>query len=263
MPRGGDLRGPSGRARDALRANLTLVDLVLEIADARAPRTTRFAGLPRLVRGKPLLLVLTHEDLADGPTTRRWLTAMPQAVAVNAGDEAGIRPLVKRLAQWPRHKTGRALRFMVVGLPNVGKSSVLNRLAAGRKAPVGNRPGITRGPQWIDARGLMALDLPGILPWSSNRPWMVCALGLVPQSEYEAEDVARSLYQHLVRVGLPNPYGWDAAPSDDTSFFETLAEARGFVLSAGRLDLRRAFETMLRDFQSGRLGRLSLERPDD
>jgi len=268
--------GIMARTRRLIRENLAVVDVVVELADARLPRSSRDPGLEGLLRGKPRLAVLNKADLADPRMTRRWvswLTARGERVmAFSATAGAGPSKLLGNLwAFGGRRRPGRSLRVMVVGTPNVGKSSLLNRLAGRASAATGDRPGVTRGKQWITlAPGLELLDLPGVLPprsLANEGGYGLAAVGIVPEGTYDPGAVAVWLLEWLAsrpsgRQGLCATYGdellADAAPH---TLLEMVGRARGCLAPGGKIDRERAAAAVVKDFRDGRLGRHTLESP--
>lgn len=256
-----------------MRENLALADLVLELLDARLPASSRDPGLDRLLRGRARLVVLNKADLADPHVTREWLSWLADhgqpAVAFNATSPHGVHRLLTAVRKHAgRPRTGRALRLMVVGIPNVGKSSLLNRLAGRARAATGDFPGITRGKQWITlAPGLELLDLPGVLPPRPPRGeagYRLAASGALREGVFDAEEVAAWLLAWLAarssgRRGLGQAYGEGVLTA--ASMLEAVGRVRGCLGSGGEVDRLRAAALVLRDFRAGRLGRHSLERP--
>lgn len=264
MPEGrGLLRGHMARAWRALRRHLAEADLVLEVADARAPALSRNPHLERLAAGKPRVLVLARADLAAEGATRRWLAHFARqgmrAVAVDAVRGTGVARLRSLL---PRG--GRAL---VVGLPNVGKSSLINRLAGRARAATGALPGVTRGPQWIRVGESLLLDLPGILPPYLRRPGArarLVALGLAGPEACPLVEAAQVLIGELRRAApreLEASYGLDSELGPPEEVLAAIGRRRGCLRAGGEVDRERAAALLLRDFRRGRLGRVTLEEP--
>ncbi|QZA33477.1 ribosome biogenesis GTPase YlqF [Hydrogenibacillus sp. N12] len=206
--------GHMAKAERELRARLELVDAVFELRDARAPRATANPRLPELLGGRRRIIVLAKADQADPAVTQAWLEALRRAadaaVAVDLVRGAGLGPLYAALERLGRdvaaRRRARGLlprppRAMVVGVPNVGKSTFINRLAGRRAAKVGDRPGVTRGLVWIRARGgVELLDTPGLLWPKLDDPegaLLLAALGAVAEHRFQAEAVAAFLYRRL------------------------------------------------------------------
>ncbi|MCL6580837.1 MAG: 50S ribosome-binding GTPase [Firmicutes bacterium] len=269
------------RTRRLIRENLGLVAVVIEVADARAPRATRYPRLDRLVPGRPILTVLSKADLADPAETVRWLRALadrgrPEDAATPfAAEDAATVRRVRELAMALGRRSGRGpgVRAMVVGLPNVGKSTLINRLAGRAKARTGDRPGVTRGKQWVDGEsGLELLDLPGILvPGTLPRrvALILATLGVLPPQSYRTEEVAAFALELLRRAGRLPPEldggkatGEGGLPVPGEVLLERFALARGHLRAGGLPDTERAAAGVLDALRRGRFGRLTLESPE-
>lgn len=273
--------GHMARAVDQLKQSMKLIDVVIEILDARAPRSTRNIELSEITGGKPGVVVLNKADLADPATTRAWVErylaegfraipadcrtgeGVPEAIAaaIDAARE-GEDPRGER-----RHSRAR-FRTAVLGIPNVGKSSFINRAARRSRAKVGDHPGVTRAKQWIVIdRDLEMLDTPGIMPprVRDHRVWMaLAALGCLDASTYDVEPLATALMARLDGMGLSDYRGRYRVPeecSDPHEVLEHVARSRGCMRTGGKFDTARAAEILVRDFRSGRLGRATLESP--
>jgi ribosome biogenesis GTPase A len=264
------------RAKRLVRENLAVVDVVVELADARVPAASRDPGLSGLLSGKVRLLVLNKADLADPEMTRRWLSWLTgrgeRAMSFRATAGGSAARLMEALrALGGGRRPSRSLRIMVVGTPNVGKSSLLNRLAGRASAATGDRPGVTRGKQWVTlAPGLDLLDLPGILPPRTpdgETAHKLAAAGIVPEGTYESVSVALWLLAWLTarpagQRGLQATYGRQLAGSADPHLLlEMVGQARGCLTTGGRIDRERAAVAVVKDFRDGRLGRHTLEAP--
>ena len=267
--------GHMARAVRFLKTRLRLVDVVIEVADARAPLSSRNPDLMELVGGRPRLLVLTHRDLADPELTGEWITCLrdrgEEAVAVDARMGQGVdevREWVSSSRNRIRRSWERPLRLVVVGVSNVGKSSLLNRLTGQRVARTGALPGVTRGEQWLRVAngpggGIEALDMPGLLPprpeaWVATR---LVALGVLPWGRVPYPEVVSHLLEALgdrCGTALLERYGVECGPVDDV--LTGIARRRGFVRAGGALDLEQAARALVIDFQEGKLGRITLER---
>ena len=275
--------GHMTKARRMMEDSLHQVDALCEILDARIPSASRNPEINSLAAGKPRLIVLNRADLADPELTKRWKQYYEdQGFAVldcDARSGKGCsafaptvrRLLADRLEQWhEKGLTGRKLRVMVAGIPNVGKSTFINRVAGRKAAAAGDKPGVTRGKQWIAVdNSLELLDTPGIL-WPKFEDPEVGEL-LAVTNAIKAEVVDRealgarflqrlcALYPDAVRERYklePDP---DAAPWE---LLERAARKRGFLISGGEADTERMANTLLTEYHSGKLGRLTLEAPN-
>ena len=275
--------GHMTKARRMIEDNIKLVDAVCEILDARIPRSSRNPEIDRLAAGKPRLVVLNRCDLADPAVTKEWAAWFrEQGFAVLETDArtgrgvngfaGAVRELLKdKLAEYERKgQGGRGLKIMVLGIPNVGKSTFINRVAGRKAAQAGDKPGVTRGRQWISIdRSLDLLDTPGIL-WpkfdSQEVGEMLAVTNAIKSDVLDRETLAanfmlrlRSLYPEAIR----ERYGIE--PDGDENGFELLEQAakrRGFLVSKGEYDIERMANTLLDEYHGGKLGRLSLEKPE-
>jgi ribosome biogenesis GTPase A len=276
-----------GHMRKALRrieADARLVDLVLLLLDARAPATSRNAALERtlLGRGKRLLFVLSKADMADPAATQAWVRHLlkdgQDAVAVSGATGAGravllqvLRTRHKELLDVARRRGIQhvTLRCMVVGVPNVGKSTLINKLTGSARAKAGKRPGLTRGPQWVRlADGIELLDTPGVmLPGRLDTESLLslAVTGTIKEELLPLQDLAPGLAELIQARGLAShAFGDRPSPPDGASWSEWLrafCRARGFLLPGNALDERRAVLFLLKALRDGRWGPLTLERP--
>jgi ribosome biogenesis GTPase A len=264
--------GHMAKARRELQARLPQVDFVLEIADARVPAASRNPDLAELLAGKLHLLVLNKADLASPPVTAEWLRTVRgqgiEAVAFSAHLDRRQKLLqpIRKLAS--QAAVFNDLRVLVAGIPNVGKSAVINKLVGRRRAIVGAKPGVTRSQQWIRAgENLIILDTPGILwPKFSDQEtgYKLAAVGAIRAEILPLEEISLWLGQQLQeQAPLVLETTYDLESSDVSSILPGIAQRRGLYLSGGKLDTARAAALLLREFQQGKLGRISLERPQE
>lgn len=246
-----------------IREHINEINVILEVVDARAPEATHHPNLLFMVGNKPVLRVLNREDLAKPEVTTAWLQHYAQigvdAVAINAKQGQGVHRLKDALKKYPYGRFQSSLRLMVIGLPNLGKSSLLNRLLNRRQAKVGNTPGITRGGQWLRSHEDYDLfDLPGILTPKGVPSPLLPILGTMPDGSYDAEEAVFHLTEILGYQALLDS---DALVTDVYVLLDTYARKRGLLMSGGRPDLEKAAIRLLQDFRNGVLGRFSLEEP--
>ena len=274
--------GHMKKATRMMEDNLRLVDAVVEIRDARIPESSRNPDIEKLVGAKPRLIILNRADQADPEATALWRRALTRegvmALEMDCRSGKGVgafpgaaRSLLKELIQRSEAKgqVGRVLRFMVLGIPNVGKSSFINRLAGRKAAETSDRPGVTRGKQWITlSSGIQLLDTPGIL-WpkfeSQDVGLALAWTGAINDNILDIELVASRLLERLRQL-YPSAVEarYKFTPDPEAPGYELLEAAgrkRGFLVSGGEINTERMAHVLLDEFREGKLGRVSLERP--
>ena len=274
--------GHMKKATRMMEENLRLVDAVVELRDARIPESSRNPDIDRIAQGKPRLIILNRADQADGNATAAWKRALTRegvmALEMDCKSGKGVnafptaaRELLKELIERSeaRGQVGRMLRFMVLGIPNVGKSSFINRLAGRKAAETGDRPGVTRGKQWITlGNGIQLLDTPGILwpKFESQEVGLHLAwTGAINDNILDVELVAAELLARLRELypkAIEERYKF--VPDADVpgyELLETAARKRGFLISGGEVNTERMAHVLLDEYRSGKLGRMTLERP--
>lgn len=274
--------GHMAKTRRLIQQNLKLVDLAVELVDARVPVSSRNPELDRWLGNKPRIIILNKCDVADERITQSWCSFFQKqgmyALAVDSASGRGIKnvePLAREALKEllarreARGMTGVPLRLMVVGIPNVGKSSFINRLAGGRRAKVEDRPGVTRERQWITVGSSMELmDMPGVL-WPKFEDKTVgehlAFTGAVKDDVVDIELLAMRLLQLLAEEypnALEQRYKVDPAQYEDGyELLCAIARKRGMLISGGEVNTERAAITVLDEFRGGKLGRITLERP--
>lgn len=237
-----------------------LADVVVEVADARVAASGRNPALDAMTGARERILVLSRDDLADPATTKAWIRAFGErgveAIGVDARSQQGVARVARALARVSGGGRGTS-RAMVVGIPNSGKSSIVNGLLRRSAARTENRAGVTRRLQWFRmAAGVEVLDTPGILvPKIADREaqWMLAICGALPHARYDAEQVADAFHRWLTR----------RRPHSRVPGLTAFADARGFVRRGGELDYHNAAQAYVRAFNEGVFGRLSFEAPGE
>ena len=276
--------GHMARSRRLLQEQLRAVDAVVELCDARAPLATRNGDLNALTRGKARLLILNKADLADDKETSRWLEYFRrrglEAMRFNSNGgrvkdmlakiQQATRPAVERAERRGVKKTARV---MVIGIPNVGKSTFINRINGSAVAKTSDRPGVTRSNQWVKIGPyLELLDTPGMLPPrldDQERARALAWLGSVRDQILDTEELAGGLLARLVEIApeaarsrfkLPEALPEGVSPEE---LVEMACRGRGWLLSGGRLDTERAAALILDEFRGGKAGKITLERAEE
>lgn len=276
--------GHMAKTRRLMQSNLKLVDAVVEITDARVAISSRNPEMQTLVGSKPRLVVLNKCDTADETVTSMWIDYYKRkeitAIATDCRSGKGINKFSSALREvlsvqiesWKRKgMVGRPMRIMIVGIPNVGKSSLINRLAGSNRAKVEDRPGVTRGKQWVSlGKELELLDMPGVL-WPKFEDKVtgerLAFTGAVRDEIMDLEHLACRLIQFLVENypdSLTERYSIAIEDDDDSfSILEKIGRKRGFLVSGGEINTERAAITLIDEFRGGKLGRISFEKPSD
>ena len=277
--------GHMAKTRRMIGENLTTVDAVIEILDARIPASSRNPDIDRICGDKPRLVLLNKAGLADSGITDRWVARYTKngIVCLSCDCQSGagisripsaIRELCSEKLERYRDKgmTGRKLRTMVLGIPNVGKSSLINRLTGAKKAKVENRPGVTLDKQWVaTGTGIDLLDMPGVLwPKFDDRRVAenLAITGAIKDAILDPEELASALCSRLYtlcpellctryRLGKPEAL----AELINYEILELVGRRRGYLVSGGEVDLERTAKMMLDEFRSAKIGRISLEAP--
>ena len=277
--------GHMAKTRRLMTECMPQVDLVLELLDARIPYSSKNPEIEKLLGGKPKICVLTKSALANPDITAAWLEHFRKngeyAVVIDSTSGAGIDKLsetvrlimAEKLERYrDKGMSGRKLKSMIVGIPNVGKSSLINRLAGGKKAKVENRPGVTLNKQWVPTEiGLDLLDMPGVLwpKFEDERVGQNLAMtGAIRDQILDIEEIAMILCARLMEVA-PKEFRTryklteeETEGLDGYDLFEFVGRKRGFLISGGEINAQRTAEMLLEEFRSAKIGRISLETPN-
>lgn len=269
--------GHMKKTRELIQENLKLVDLVIEVIDARIPISSRNPIIDELVKDKKRIIVLNKSDLSDRRENDKWAAHFAAegnlTLAMNCMSGGGVNQLFKMLEKEQAAKNAgqmrnKPLRMMIVGVPNVGKSSLINRMTGRKSAQTGDRPGVTRGKQWLSLKnGMQLLDTPGIL-WPKFEDQSVglklAFIGSIKDEILQVEELGaeliRFLYQAYPGV-LESKYGIEKA-EDPYISLNRIAESRHCLVRGNELDAEKAARLLMDDFRNGKLGRLTLEYPE-
>ena len=266
------------KAKKAIADRLKSVDMVIEMLDARLPASSENPLLAQLSKGKPKLKILNKQDLADPERTAVWLDyfnsrEQTNAIALDSSEKSAAPKITAACRAIVPNRKGidKPLRVLICGIPNVGKSTLINGMVGKKSAKTGNEPGITKAEQRLFlADDFWLYDTPGML-WPkiivAQSGYNLAASGAVGRNALDEEEVALELLDYLRRHYLPllqARYAADKDPSshwDDASWLEWIARKRGALLGGGRVNYQKAAENVLTDFREGAIGRITLETP--
>ncbi len=263
------------KTKDLIRENLKLVDLVVEVIDARIPISSRNPIIHELLGDKDRIIALNKSDLSNKEANSKWITKLQKdgskVLETNSMNGKGIQNVFNLLEKIQKTKDEerariKPLRLMVVGIPNVGKSSFINRMTGRKSTQTGDRPGVTKGKQWLTLKNNMQLlDTPGILWPKFEDPNVGLNLAFCGSIKDEILDVS-TLGLELVKVlqskypdKLVERYKIDEIDEDPLITMEKIAQKRGCILSGGRIDYERCARMILDEFRSGKIGNITLE----
>ena len=274
--------GHMTKARRMMRENIKLIDLIIELVDARIPLSSRNPDIDEMGKNKARLIVLNKADLAEERRNEEWIEYFKEkgysAVRVNSKKGGGIKSIQSVIQEACREKTerdrrrgilNRPVRAMVAGIPNVGKSTFINTLAGKACAKTGNKPGVTKGKQWIRLnKSVELLDTPGIL-WpkfeDQTAALKLAFIGSIKDEILQTEELAAELIRFLEREyagAIGEKYSVETA-EDPYECLRRIAESRHCLVRGSELDTEKAAVLLLDDFRNGRLGRITLENPAD
>lgn len=273
--------GHMKKTKDLLKEQLKLIDVIFELLDARIPLSSKNPLIDEIIGDKPRVIIFNKSDLADENVTRQWIeyynTQGLKAIAVDTISGKGLREITtaaenavkeKMDALKAKGRRARAIRIMIVGVPNVGKSSILNRLAGRKSAKTGDRPGVTKGKQWIRLRGnIELLDTPGIL-WPKFEEQEVALnlafTGSIKDEIMDTETLALKLLEKLWNKDyekLVARYKLKGNSNIAIEIMDEIAKNRGCIISGGEIDYSRVANIILDEFRGGKIGKISLESP--
>ncbi|MFW5787072.1 MAG: ribosome biogenesis GTPase YlqF [Halanaerobiales bacterium] len=272
--------GHMAKAKRKLKEDLKLIDLVLEMIDARIPASSKNPDFEEFIKGKEKIIILNKRDLASKEVTKRWkkyFEKESQVIALNSKEGKGINELLeiinikqKKLFKKAekKGKRNKKIRIMVLGIPNVGKSALINALGKRARAKTGDRPGITRGKQWINIKkNVVLLDTPGLL-WpmieDESRAYRLAVTGAIDIKQFDEERVAYQLLKDIINHNpeiIMDNYKIDINGMHPYDVFLEIGKKRGCLMSGGKVDKNRVSKLFIKDFQKGKLGAFTLENP--
>lgn len=269
--------GHMKKTRELIRENLKLVDVVVEVVDARIPRSSRNPLIDDIAGGKPRIIALNKKDLADEEASRLWAqdfrSGGMETAILNGNSGEGVKELfrlLREMAEAKAEKGGmkRPFRLMIVGVPNVGKSSLINRMSGRKSTQTGDRPGVTKGKQWIKLEGgMQLLDTPGILWPKFEDPKVGMNLAFCGSIKDEIMDIPTlgmeliGLLQERYPDELSSRFKLEELSETPLETMEAMARKRGCILPGKRIDYERIARLVLDEFRGGRIGRITLEMP--
>lgn len=268
--------GHMKKTRELIQENLKMVDIVIEVVDARIPVSSRNPIIDELIKSKDRIIVLNKSDLSDSRANEAWVEFFKKqghdVLPMNCMSGYGVPQFLKLLTSIQEKKNEgkvrkKPLRMMIVGVPNVGKSSLINRLTGKKSAKTGNKPGVTRGKQWLNLENdMQLLDTPGILWPKFEDPKAGLNLAFCGSIKDEILDVA-TLALELIGVLqsdypdlLKERYKLEDLGETPLETMERIAEKRGFIQSGRRIDYERTGRTVLDEFRAGTIGKITLEK---
>jgi ribosome biogenesis GTPase A len=271
------------KTKELIQENLKLIDVVIELLDARIPTSSKNPQIDELIKGKQRIVVFNKFDLADPEILESWKKHYKnrgiKAIEINCLTGEGVNRLVHEIKvtaqpvidrMKARGMKERNIRVMIVGIPNVGKSSLINKLAGKKAAQIGNKPGVTRGKQWIRIKkGLEMFDTPGIL-WPKIEDQEVgmnlAYVGSIRDEILDIEEIALSLVEFLIEKypeRLKTRYKIEFSDETPIEVMDKIAQKRGFILKGNMFDYHKASNIILDEFRNGKIGKISLEWPND
>lgn len=270
--------GHIAKAEKKLKEQINIVDVVIEVLDSRIPMSSKYPDTEKLLKDKPRLILLNKADLADGEQTSKWIKTIKEktnctVLATSANDSKDLSKILNKVTELGQPKIialvkkgllPRAVRVMVVGMPNVGKSSIINKLIKKTKAKTGSKAGVTRDQQWVRINPKVdLLDTPGIIPLKQedqNKAYKLAFVDSIGENAYDVESVA-DIFIKTVEENYPslikNYYKLD---ENEETNIENIAINRNWIIQGSRPDTKRCAQNILNDFRSGRLGNLTLDK---
>lgn len=273
--------GHMAKTKKQIIEDLKLIDIVIEILDARIPLASQNPDIKNCIKDKNKIIVLNKADLADNNITNKWIEFYKsngiKAIAVESNNSKGIKEVIEAIKSeydiikekyMQKGRIGRAIRVMIVGIPNVGKSTFINSIAKRNTAKVGNKPGVTKQKQWIKITNEIELmDTPGMLwPKLENKDFAMhlAFVGTIGENAIDKEEIAYYLLEYLIKnypQRLTERFNISLDEKETVDVLEEIAKKRGAIISGGNINMQKVSDIILNDFQNGKLGRITIELP--
>ena len=273
--------GHMAKTKKQLIEDLKLIDIVVEVIDARIPEASINPDIQEYIKEKTKIIVLNKADLADENITQKWIQMYKaqgiNAIAVEANSGKNMQAVVNKIKEENKKikekynqkgRIGKAIRVMVIGIPNVGKSTFINSLAKRSTAKVGNKPGVTKQKQWIKIdNNIEIMDTPGMLwPRLDNKEYAMhlAFCGTIGESAIDNEEIAYYLLEYLLNnypQTIEERYNIDTKNKETMEILEEIARKRGAIISGGNINMQKISDIILNEFRSGKLGRITIEIP--
>ncbi len=273
--------GHMAKTKKQLIEDLKLIDIVVEVIDARIPEASINPDIQEYIKEKTKIIVLNKADLADENITQKWIQMYKaqgiNAIAVEANSGKNMQAVVNKIKEEyqkikekyiQKGRIGKAIRVMVIGIPNVGKSTFINSLAKRSTTKVGNKPGVTKQKQWIKIdNNIEIMDTPGMLwPRLDNKEYAMhlAFCGTIGESAIDNEEIAYYLLEYLLNnypQTIEERYNIDTKNKETMEILEEIARKRGAIISGGNINMQKISDIILNEFRSGKLGRITIEIP--
>ena len=273
--------GHMAKTKKQIIEDLKLIDIVIEILDARVPLASQNPDIEEIIKDKNKIIVLNKSDLADNNITNRWIDFYKnkgiKAIAVESNNSKGIKDVIEAIKSEyesikekyiQKGRIGKAIRVMVLGIPNVGKSTFINSIAKRNTAKVGNKPGVTKQKQWIKVTNEIELmDTPGMLwPKLENKDFAMhlAFVGTIGDNAIDKEEIAYYLLEYLIKnypERIKERFNIELEEKETMNVLEEIARKRGAIISGGNINIQKVSDIILNEFQNGKLGRITIELP--
>lgn len=273
--------GHMAKTKKQIIEDLKLIDIVIEILDARVPLASQNPDIEEIIKDKKKIIVLNKADLADNNITKKWVEFYEnkgiKAIAVESNNSKGIKDVIDSIKleyetikekYSKKGRIGKAIRVMVVGIPNVGKSTFINSIAKRNTAKVGNKPGVTKQKQWIKITNEIELmDTPGML-WpkldDKDLAMHLAFVGTIGDNAIDKEEIAYYLLEYLIKnypERIKERFNIELEEKETMDVLESIARKRGAIISGGNINMQKISDIILNEFQNGKLGRITIELP--